>query len=108
MPLKAGDRIVIRDWDDMAAEYEIDSDGDICIPEYDTYFTNNMRKLCGAHGVIDNIDDDDWIYLSLDDEELNEFADCFHFFRPMLRLEDDIVDIEISEAEFNSLLEEMM
>ena len=106
MPLETGDRIVIRDWDDMAAEYAIDSDGDIHMPEYDTYFTKEMRKLCGAHGVIISIDEDDWIYLSLDNEELNEFADCYHFFPPMLRLEDE--DIEISDAEFNSLLEEMM
>lgn len=90
----------------MAEEYVVDDDGDIRIIEYDTYFIKEMRKLCGAHGVIISIDDDDWIYLSLDDEELNEFANQYNFFAPMLRLEDD--DIEISEVEFNSLLEEMM
>lgn len=104
MSLETGDRIVIRDWDDMAAEYKIDSDGDICIPEYDTYFIDEMRKLCGAHGVIISIDEDDYIFLSLDDEELNEFANHYNFFRPMLRLEDNIVDIEISESDFDSLL----
>lgn len=103
---EVGDRIVIRDWDDMAADFEIDDDGDISISEYNTYFIDEMRRLCGAHGVIDNIDDDDYVYLSLDDEELNEFAHRYNFFPLMLRLEDE--DIVISEAEFNSLLEEMM
>ena len=48
MLLVTGDRIVIRDWDDMAAEYEVDVDGDIDMPDYETYlpmFGNDGKKL---------------------------------------------------------------
>lgn len=101
---EVGDRIVIRDWDDMAEEYVVDDDGDIRISEYDTYFTENMMRLCGAHGIIESIADDEWISIRLDDQELNDFAERYNFYPPMFRLEDDIVDIEISESDFDSLL----
>lgn len=99
---EVGDRIVIRDWDDMAADFEIDDDGDISISEYETYFIRDMKRLCGAHGVIRNIDDDEYVSLSLDDEELDRFSCSYNFFPPMLRLEDE--DKEISESDFDSLL----
>ena len=41
---KPGDRVRIRDWDDMAAEYGLDEYESIKIP---CSFTDEMRTLCG-------------------------------------------------------------
>lgn len=40
-----GDRVTIRQWDDMAAEFGLDEYGDIKVPK--AYFTEPMRKYCG-------------------------------------------------------------
>ena len=40
-----GDRVTIRQWDDMAAEFGLDVYGDIKVPK--AYFTESMRKYCG-------------------------------------------------------------
>lgn len=41
-----GDIVRIREWDDMANEFNIDNDGDIRIAK-DLYFTKLMKRLCG-------------------------------------------------------------
>jgi len=47
--LHVGDRVRIRDWDDMASEYGLDEDGDInTVP----CFVERMRYLCGTDGSI--------------------------------------------------------
>lgn len=51
---KVGDRVRIRQWDDMEREFGLDSDGDIdCRP----YFTQLMRDdgLCGRTATIIDI-----------------------------------------------------
>lgn len=64
---KIGDRVRIRDWDDMVREFgEPDSDGDIKIvvpynihnteSQYITWFIQEMRILCGRVATIDGID----------------------------------------------------
>lgn len=40
-----GDRVTIRQWDDMAAEFGLNVFGDIKVPK--AYFTEPMRKYCG-------------------------------------------------------------
>lgn len=39
-----GDRVTIRQWDDMAAEFGLNVFGDIKVPK--AYFTEPMRKYC--------------------------------------------------------------
>ena len=46
---KAGDRVVVRDWDDMAKEYGVGKWGDI--PK-DSQFTNSMKHLCGRTATV--------------------------------------------------------
>ncbi len=65
---KAGDRVVVRDWDDMVKEYGADKWGNI--PK-DSQFTDSMKHLCGrtatvksvsngtGHRIIVNVDFDD-------------------------------------------------
>ena len=40
-----GDKVTIRQWDDMAAEFGLDRFGDIKVPK--ACFTESMRKYCG-------------------------------------------------------------
>lgn len=54
---KVGDRVRIRDWDDMKREYGTDSDGDIKVP--DIVFTRCMRHLCGRYATIRSISSQD-------------------------------------------------
>lgn len=46
---KVGDRVVVRDWDDMAKEYGVSKWGDI--PK-DSQFTNSMKHLCGRTATV--------------------------------------------------------
>ena len=50
-----GDKVLIRDWDDMAKEYGVDIDGNIITSRNHFYFSG-MRKYCRQVGVICNID----------------------------------------------------
>lgn len=47
---EVGDRVHIRDWDDMAKEYGLDSDGFITVGNFD--FAPDMRIYCGSEMVI--------------------------------------------------------
>lgn len=51
---KVGDRVVVRDWDDMAKEYGVSKWGDI--PK-DSQFTNSMKHLCGRTATVTCVED---------------------------------------------------
>lgn len=44
MEIEVGDRVRIREWDDMAKEFGIDEDGDI---KTQYFFMKDMKKYCG-------------------------------------------------------------
>ena len=44
---KAGDKVRVREWDDMAKDGHVDSVGDIMPNGGDCYFVSHMRKYCG-------------------------------------------------------------
>lgn len=46
---KVGDRVVVRDWDDMVAEHEVDRWGVI---NKDSRFTSSMKSLCGRTATV--------------------------------------------------------
>ena len=46
---KAGDRVVVRDWDDMAKEYGVSKWGDI---SKGSQFTSSMKHLCGRTATV--------------------------------------------------------
>lgn len=46
---KVGDRVVVRDWDDMVKEYGVDSWGDI---NKDNQFVERMKPLCGRTATV--------------------------------------------------------
>ena len=55
--VNVGDRIRIREFDDMAEEYGTDKYGDI-IPPYPNIacFSRHMKDYCGATGTVRNMD----------------------------------------------------
>jgi hypothetical protein len=64
--MKVGDKVTIRQWDDMAAEYGLDSDGDINADPF-LLFLRGMERYCGTtqtvrvfvDGDIFQVDDSD-------------------------------------------------
>ena len=60
---KVGDRVRIRDWDDMEREYGLDNNGSI--NKHNPTFVKTMRCLCGKYATIsaiygDSIELTDW------------------------------------------------
>lgn len=49
-----GDRVVIREWDDMAKEYGLTASSNI---DCNCVFTTNMRYLCGKEFTIKALDE---------------------------------------------------
>ena len=63
---KVGDRVVVRDWGDMAKEYGAEGN-DIRPDECTTSFTSKMKHLCGRAATITDVDDD-YVRVKFDDE----------------------------------------
>lgn len=55
MKIKVGDRVRIREWDDMAQEFGIDEDGDI---KTKCFFTRRMKQFCGEVVEVKHVDGD--------------------------------------------------
>lgn len=53
-----GDKVVIREWDDMEREFGLNGDAINC----KCSFLPAMRNLCGKEFVISNIDNDRTVY----------------------------------------------
>ena len=51
---KVGDRVVVRDWDDMEKEYGVSKWGDI---NKDSQFTSGMKHLCGRTATVTCVED---------------------------------------------------
>lgn len=83
---KVGDKVKIRQWDDMVEEFGIDETGDI---DCRCCFTDDMTELCGETAVITKIDDDEefgeLVELEFDNE--SELVDTqWHFSTDMIEL----------------------
>lgn len=50
---EVGDLVRIREWDDMAAEFDFDDDENI---DCNATFIKEMKSLCGVQFVVANID----------------------------------------------------
>lgn len=70
MLFQIGDRVIVKEWADMASEFRVDSDGDVDTGP--SYFYRSMKGICGLTGTIDSFDEDDDtydIYFDYDGEE---------------------------------------
>lgn len=72
--IEIGDKLRIREWDDMAEEFGVDECGDI---ETKVWFTTGMRSSCGKPFTVseryrfDNAEDElCWAYYSREDVEV--------------------------------------
>lgn len=65
MSFQVGDKVKVREWDDMAAEFGVDEDGDIKCPRY---FTTGMRPLCGRVATISRVMETGSFHLDSDDD----------------------------------------
>lgn len=54
MKYKVGDKVRVRQWEDMATEFPIDDDGDILVRN-NCAFVKQMRHLCGEEYYITDI-----------------------------------------------------
>lgn len=52
-----GDRVTIRQWDDMAAEFGLNRFGSITVPES---FTEEMKRYCGKTFTIARIEEGEY------------------------------------------------
>lgn len=74
MFFKIGDRVIVKEWADMASEFRVDSDGDIDMGL--SYFFRSMRGMCGLAGTINSFDDNDNTYdICLDYDDEGELSD---------------------------------
>lgn len=94
-----GCRVAIRDWDDMAGEYGVDDDGDICIEQDKPYFITSMKRLCGNEYIVDWYDAED------DVVGLIDFFEPFTITTGMLRLVSNRV-MNFNSGDMERFLEE--
>lgn len=78
MRFEVGDRVRIRDWNDMATDFFVDDDGDIRFEDDPSspYFIGDMRYLCGETGKVYDVqynaygDGIDQVLVELDDDDV--------------------------------------
>ena len=75
MKYKVGDKVKVREWDDMAKEFGVDSDGDI-IGTGLYLFAKSMKKFCGKTVTIKKIHASSY--------EINEINGAYAFIDEML------------------------
>ena len=57
---EVGDRVLVKEWDDMASEYGIDEDGDIKTGV--VFFVKAMKKYCGRIMTISSVESSEIFY----------------------------------------------
>ena len=80
--IKVGDKVIVREWDDMEKEFGLNSDGGI---EVKFIFTEGMAKLCGKTAIVSSCEVTRNIaYYTLDFDEQFMSAIGFNFSDDML------------------------
>lgn len=72
MKYKVGDKVRVRQWDDMEKEFGLSIDGNINMTGW--VFTKFMKDFCGKVLVVDGVKEDDFAYL-LHNGEFYYFTD---------------------------------
>lgn len=76
--LAEGDRVRVRDYDDMASEYGSDLDGFVRPEDLPAVFNPNMKKWCGEWGTIQETPRAHRLSISFDDDSLNDSRWAFY------------------------------
>ena len=72
--LKVGDKVRIKEWDDMVEEYGLDTEGDIMVK---CSFVQSMSKFCGEVVTISKVVEDDLYEIEEDDTGYMFSTDMF-------------------------------
>lgn len=67
---KIGDKVRIRQWDDMEAEFGLNGLDIQC----NLYFIPEMRHLCGVEGIVRLIHEDEKVELITDNYDITNFV----------------------------------
>lgn len=73
---KVGDKVRIRQWDDMAEQFGLDEEGDIKIPYPDLVVSAKFKHLCGKTGKIINIENGNIYFKPFDDTGIFCYLPC--------------------------------
>lgn len=94
----AGDVVRIRDWDDMEAEFGLNSWGNI---NCRFTFTDEMSAYCGEVYTIEYIDEREFVHFA----EWNSLSDDYNVSFDMLELVEDPNQESIPDFDLDTLLE---
>ena len=81
---KVGDRVRIRDWDDMEREYGLNALGSINGPK--DVFSKGMKRVCGKLCVISSIEGQEVFLQDFDGEPIDS---SYSFYTWMLESEEN-------------------
>lgn len=73
---KVGDKVRIRQWDDMAEEFGLDEEGDIKVLYPDLVVSAKFKHLCGKTGKIINIENGNIYFKPFDDTGIFCYLPC--------------------------------
>lgn len=103
--IHVGDRVRIREWDDMAAEYIVKAEDKIIVPPSGICFVLDMKKYCGKEATIAKIITSlTGKYARIWFENYDCDWDRWTFTNEMIELIDDTPPYEITDEEFFGLL----
>lgn len=95
MKYKVGDKVRVRQWDDMAKEFGFYGCTKSNIDILGCLFTNNMKKFCGSVVTISNIASDNSRYLIKEDDQNWYWTDeMFEPYKVTLARQADFIDKE--------------
>ncbi len=105
---QTGDRVVIKEWDDMVREFELAGSGNIRVGE--AYFVTEMKPLCGESGTVKMLgpeygDGELELHIKLDNPEIQSFIDSWYINELMVvREELEEIDHECDDSFMSFLL----
>lgn len=73
---KVGDKVRIRQWDNMTEQFGLDEEGDIKIPYPDLVVSAKFKHLCGKTGKIINIENGNIYFKPFDDTGIFCYLPC--------------------------------
>lgn len=97
MKYKVGDKVRVRQWDDMAKEFGFSGCTKSNIDILGCLFTNSMKKFCGSVVTISNIVSDNSRYLIKEDNQNWYWTDdMFEPYKVKIAYQADFIDKETS------------
>lgn len=107
MKYKVGDKVKVRKWNDMEAEFGINEDGNINTPVF--RFTKHMEDYCDKSATIigNDVDDDGDYYYTLKIDSMDSYEKFFYFTDEMLETVNDEYSPVILGIDIYSLVKEL-